>query len=301
MKNIILLIFTFIFFVFSSCDSAKKIVEDKLSDNSDSSEEVIADITGEKPQEDIDTTVVQLSKKEIKKLKKEREKQEKIASGDTIPFLKKKWKEFFPKREKRKISFPSIYSEKPKTILLLYPFNRSKKEEASQMYIINIQKELSQRGYYIIPASLTIEENRNDTLFSSKYVKPYEIKKYKDIYGADAVMFLTIYSLDKPWWSTKISSTAEYCLISTKTIDTLFYRKAEFNYDSPIPPYKAKKADDEYKIDKSNIPFFGACYKMQESVFMDFPYGPYNKKYLKDTNDFSYQKYMTYKIDARPS
>ncbi|MFA7082254.1 MAG: GNA1162 family protein [Bacteroidales bacterium] len=287
--------------LFVSCNVAKKIIDDNLPEDKDQTEDVIAEITGEKKEIVIDTNITILSKKEIKKIKKEREKQDKIARGDTLGFIKKNYYQFFPKREDRIVSYPNMYSEKPKSILLIYPWNRSKNQYAPEMYLINISKELSQKGYYVVPTIITLEHHKKDTMFSSQFLKAEQITKYKEEYGVDAVMFLTIYSLSKPWWSTNINSVAEYTLLSTSTSDTLFYRKADFNYDSPIPPYKPNKSKDTYEMDQRTIPIFGTCFQMQRSVFMDFPYGPYHKNYLKDKKKFSYQKEMRYKIDARPS
>lgn len=299
MKKVLILLA--ILSLFISCDIAKKIIDKNIPQEVDQSEDVIADITGEKKEVVVDTTITLLSKKEIKKIKKDREREDKIARGDTLSFVKKKYLEFFPKREDRIVSYPRIYSEKPKTILLIYPWNRSKNQYASEMYLINIAKELSQRGYYVIPTMLTIDKHKQDTMFSAEYIKGSETGRFKEEFGADAVMFVTIYSLNKPWWSTNINSVAEYTLFSTTTTDTLFYRRADFNYDSPIPSYKPAKTDNSYEMDQRTIPLFGTCFQMQRSVFMDFPYGPYHKNYLKDQEKFSYQREMRYKIDARPS
>lgn len=299
MRKLLLILTTICLFV--SCNLAKDVIEKNMPKEEDATEDVIANITGEKKEVVIDTNVTRLSKKEIKKLKKERERQDKIAAGDTLGFVKKTWLKYFPKREDRIISYPLMYSQKPKTILLIYPWNRSKNMAASEIYIINIAKELSLKGYYVVPPMITMNLHNEDTMFSSQYLKSNDLKKYKMEYGADAVMFVTIFSLNKPWWSTNINSVAEYNLISTTTSDTLFNRKADFNYDSPIPPYKVDKSKDTYEMEPRTIPLFGTCYQMQRSVFMDFPYGPYHKKYLKDQKKFSYQREMRYKVDARPS
>lgn len=299
MRKILLILTTIYLFV--SCNLAKDVIEKNMPKEKDSTEDVISSITGEKKEVVADTNIIRLSKKEIKKLKKERERQEKIAAGDTLGFVKKTWYKYFPKREDRIISYPLMYSQQPKTILLVYPWNRSKNLAASKMFLINISKELSLKGYYVLPPMITMSLHNEDTMFSSQYLKPNDVKKYKQEYGADAVLFLTIYSLNKPWWSTNINSVAEYNLISTTTSDTLFNRKADFNYDSPIPPYKVVKSQDTYEMEPRTIPLFGTCYQMQRYVFMDFPYGPYHKKYMKDKKKFSYQREMKYKVDARPS
>jgi Uncharacterized protein conserved in bacteria len=251
-----------------------------------------------------DTTqkVEVLSKKEINKLKKEREKQDKISSGDTLSWFKKNKELYFPTKIDRDSSYPLMYKEKPKSILILYPYNRSKIVQASQMFVMNIAKEFALRGYYVVSPLTTFELYKQDTMACAKKTQPSEVKKYKQDYGVDAVLFVTIYTLRKNWWSTNINSVAEYCLISTQSGDTLFYRKADFNYDTPIPPYKEKKTQDgSFKMDQKSLMYFGTCYQMQHSVFMDFPFGPYHKEYMLDRKKFSYRKIMKYKLDMRPS
>ena len=154
MRKLLLILTTICLFV--SCNLAKDVIEKNMPKEEDSTEDVIANITGEKKEIVIDTNITRLSKKEIKKLKKERERQDKIAAGDTLGFLKKTWLKYFPKREDRIISYPLMYSQKPKTILLIYPWNRSKNLAASEMYIINISRELSLKGYYVLPTMITM-------------------------------------------------------------------------------------------------------------------------------------------------
>lgn len=296
--------------LFYSCGLARDVIDKNMpqEDAAATTEDVLNSIKQQAnedtvaPLQDEEDTLIQvLSKKEIKKLKKEREKQDRLTSGDTIPWFKKKKEEFFPTKIDRDSSFPKMYSEKPKTILVLCPWNRSKIQRASQMFVINIGKQLSQRGYYVLPPTITFALQKEDSTFCSRYTKFSDVKKFKEKYGVDAVMFVTIYTLRKNWWSTNINSVAEYYLISTTTSDTLFYRKADFNYDSPIPPYTENKTKDTYRMDQKSLIYFGACYQMQNSVFMDFPFGHYHKEYMKDRKKFSYKKEMKYKLDMRPS
>jgi|GEM_PF-1420319 len=312
-KIINVLCVVFVMVVVFSCGMARDMIDRNMpqEDTAAQTDDVLTSIMKAEAQdreEDSlamaeDTVRVEvLSKKEIKKLKKERDKQDRLSSGDTLSWFKKNKELYFPTKIDRDSSYPTIYKEKPKSILILYPYNRSKIKQAPQMFVMNMAKELSLRGYYVFSPLITFNLYNQDTMECSQRVKFADVKKYKETYGVDAVMFVTIYTLRKNWWSTNINSVAEYSLISTTSCDTLFYRKADFNYDTPIPPYKEKKTQDgSFKMDEKSLMYFGTCYQMQHSVFMDFPFGPYHKEYMKDKKKFSYRKIMKYKLDMRPS
>lgn len=299
MKRLIFILCLTVLF-FSSCDVYNRIMKKEEPSETEISQDILAEITGESKPQIQDTNILTVSKKELKKIKKEQDKKDKIARGDTLNFAEKFWYALFPKTIEREKNFPLMYKETPKSILVLYPWNRSKRDDASEIFLTNITKALSLRGYYIPSAINSFNDYRTDTLFSSQYIPHSKAKELGQIYGVDAVLYVTIYSLNKNWWSTSITSAAEYHLISTKTSDTLFFRKTEFIYDTPKPAYKPNKKSEIFNMDiDREVPFFGLGYQMTNYVFIDFPFGPYHKKHLKDKEKFSHPRIINYKINMR--
>jgi hypothetical protein len=260
------------------------------------SEDVMKEIMYGKDSTSKDTTVTVLSKQEKKNIIEQSKKADKKQEGN---FFKRTFRKAFPKKVERDLTYSNIYKEKPKTIMIMYPWNRSKDENADEMLYVSATKELCGKGYYVLPATTTIMEYKQDTSFNSHYVKINDIKEYKSKYGVDAVLFVTIYRFEKPWWSTNVNVVADYNLISTQTLDTLFSRKADFNYDTPIPP--KEKVDKTLVNDENQVHKLGVMEQMQRYVFLDLPIGPYNEKYLSDQKKFSHKKEMKYKVDVRPS
>lgn len=287
-------------FLFNSCDVYKKVFKKSQPTEQEISDDVLANITGEVKPEIQDTNILKVSKKELKQIKKEQDRLDKIARGDTLSIAKKFWYALFPKTIEREKNFPLMYKEKPKSILVLYPWNRSKRDDAGYIFLTNINKELSHRGYYTTSAINTFNTYKSDSLFTSQYIKHSKSIEIGKDYGVDAVLFVTIYSLNKNWWSTSVTSAADYFLISTKSLDTLFSRKTEFIYDTPIPSYKPNNKSDIFNMDKdTEVPFFGLSYQMNKYVFIDLPFGPYHKKHLKDKKKFSHPRVINYKLNMR--
>lgn len=214
-------------------------------------------------------------------------------------FVKKICRKIFPKREKRYKTYDKLYSEAPKRILIAYPWNRSNYNKAGEMLYIMATKMLGKRGYYVYSAIEGMERHKKDTMFSSQYIQLKDLKNIQEQYDADAVMFITVFRFDNPYWSSATKSVAHYTLISTKTLDTLFVRKLEFNYDTPIPPKEYH--NKELELDSEQVYDLGVIEQMQIFAFQDIPYGPYHKKYNKDKKKYSQKKEIKYKINVRPS
>lgn len=214
-------------------------------------------------------------------------------------FIKRTWHKIFPKKVDRDITYKSLYEEEPKNILILYPWNRSTFDKSDEMLYIMATKELGKKGYYVYSAITMMEKYKQDTTFCSQYIQLKDIKEIGRQYNADAVMFITIFRFENPYWSTATTANTHYTLISTKTLDTLFYRQVDFNYDTPIPPKEYHNSDLE--LDKEQVYGLGVMEQMQVFAFEDFPLGPYHKNYKKDKKRFSNKSEVKYKINVRPS
>lgn len=242
-----------------------------------------------------ETETVAISDKEKKSIIKQAGKEEKEGS-----FFKRMYRKVIPEKIDRDITYPNMYKEQPNTILVLYPWNRSQYDKSSEMLYVSVTKELIDKGYYVLPAMFMMDECKKDTNnLYSRYAKLSEIKNYKEKYGADAVLFVTIYRFEKPWWTTNITAVAHYNLISTTTLDTLFSRQADFNYDSQMPPKGNGK--DKLIQDEKEQHYLGIMEQMQRYVFLDMPVGPYHKNYSIDQKKFSHKKEMKYKVNVKPS
>lgn len=262
-------------------------------------EDVIRMVMGQQVAPAQDTTVTKLSEKEQAAYKKELERQLEEGEEAEPNWVERTWRKVFPKKVERDITYPEMYVEKPKTILVVYPWNRSKEKYADEMFYSAICEELQLKGYYVLPALPLLDEFKADTLFSSQYCKKEDSKKYLSKYGVDAVLYVTIYTIKKEWWTTNVNMNAQYDLISTKTNETLFSRHADFNYDSQMPT-KKKNKKSLIEDEKENH-YLGICQQMQRYAFLDLPIGPYHKDYLLDQKRFSHKKDMRYKVNVKPS
>lgn len=213
--------------------------------------------------------------------------------------FKRTYRKVFPKKIPRSVAYSKLYQEKPKTVLVFYPWNRSEYSSANEMAYISCVKELTSKGYYVLPTLSFMDELKKDTFLTTKSTNQKMIKECKAKYDADMVLLLTIYRVEKPWWSSNINVVAHYDFISTTTGDTLFTRHADFNYDTPLPT-KNKKNDKLIKDSETSL-YLGLFEQMQRYVLLDMPFGPYHKRYGKDGNKRSQPQEKKYTVNIKPS
>lgn len=239
-----------------------------------------------------DSVVTSLTDNEKKKIIASKDKEE----GN---FFKRTYRKVFPKKEARSKVYSKMYNEKPLTIMVVYPWNRSEYKEASEMAYTGCVRELCEKGYYVLPALSFMDELKKDTTKNTKYLTSEQIKSFKEKYNADAVLLMTIYRAEKPWWSTNINVVTHYDLISTQSLDTLFVRHADFNYDSPMPV--KEKNNKKLLNDPERMLYLGLFERMQKYVFLDLPAGPYHKDYQQDKKRKAESQEVKYKVTIKPS
>lgn len=93
-------------------------------------------------------------------------------------------------------SFPGMYEEMPASILILPPMNESTAAEAKEYYITTIQEPLSLNGFYTFPVSVTNEILKMEGIYDTEILYNMPLNKFKEYFGADAVLFTTIKKWD---------------------------------------------------------------------------------------------------------
>ncbi len=236
--------------------------------------------------------VTTLSDKEKKKIIASKENQK----GNVF---KCTYQKLFPKKELMQTAYAKLYKEKPLTVMIASVWNRSNYKQANEMAYTAAVKELCEKGYYVLPAMSFMDILKKDTTINTRYITGEQIKSFKEKYNADAVLLMTIYRVEKPWWSTNINVVAHYDLISTKSLDTLFVKHADFNYDSPMPV--KEKNNKKLLKEPEQILYLGLFEYMQRYVFWDLPHGPYHKDYEYDKNRKAQNQEVKYKVSIKPS
>ena len=97
-----------------------------------------------------------------------------------------------PKMSTKLAEFPLTYEERPASILILPPMNESTAADAKEYYSTTIQEPLAFTGYYTFPYPITSEILKMEGIYDTELLVNLPLSKFKEYFGADAVLFTTI-------------------------------------------------------------------------------------------------------------
>ena len=120
---------------------------------------------------------------------------------------------------------PNMYKKHPVSILVLPPINKSTAAEAKEYYLTTVTEPLAEAGYYVYPVEMVSEILKEEGLFDTETMKNVPMSKFKEFFGADAVLFVTIKEWNTSYLITSGSVTVKLSceLKSTLNGETLWF------------------------------------------------------------------------------
>lgn len=118
--------------------------------------------------------------------------------------------------------YPDLYSEKPITLLVMPPINKTDNVEAKELLYTSVSYPLIEKGYYVISPLLAMEVFKQESAYDSEVFINGTLEKFGQAFGADAVVFSEIERWEKQ--GTGIHTDIRYIFRSTHTNKVLFER-----------------------------------------------------------------------------
>jgi len=130
-----------------------------------------------------------------------------------------------PKMVTKGEKFPLMYEEMPASILILPPINQSTAADAKEYYSTTLQEPVSFWGYYVFPYEVTSEVLKMEGIYDSELLKDLPVAKFREYFGADAVLFTTIKKWDVSYLviASNLTVSIDCELKSTKS-DQILWR-----------------------------------------------------------------------------
>jgi Uncharacterized protein conserved in bacteria len=193
---------------------------------------------------------------------------------------------------KKSIAYKGLYAEKPLTVLLMPPINKSTNVEAKEYFHSTLMVPLAEQGYYIIPPFLSMEILRKESAYDSELFLTSPLNKFGEVFGADAVLFTIINKWDKSSIGANVKVYVEYILKSTKTNEVLYNRKGEIVYDASVRTNSGGLAGLAVgmiasAINTASVKYVDVARISNKVTFTDFPAGAYSTRNKVDSLDFA--------------
>lgn len=124
-----------------------------------------------------------------------------------------------PKFISKKDAFPKMYEERPLSILVLPPINATTAADAKEYYTTTIAEPLSYAGYYIYPLEVTTDILKAEGLYDTELIVNLPPEKFKQYFGADAVLYIKILKWDTAYYviGGNVTVAVDFLLKSTTT------------------------------------------------------------------------------------
>ena len=134
----------------------------------------------------------------------------------------------------KKNAYAKLYEEKPLSVLIMPPVNRSTNVEAKEYFHSTLLIPLANAGYYVIPPFLSMEMLKRESAYDAEMFLEQSLNKFGNYFGADMVLFTIINKWDKSALAGKVYIDIEYILKSTKTNEVLYSKVAHVTYDTSV-------------------------------------------------------------------
>ena len=117
-----------------------------------------------------------------------------------------------------------MYEEKPLTLLVVPAINNSTAADATEYYSTTIAQPLTEQGFYVLPVEITNVILKEAGIADGAQLKDVPPAKFHTMFGADAVLFVTINEWDTNYYVTggNVTVGLGYHMVSTKTGNTLW-------------------------------------------------------------------------------
>ncbi len=120
-------------------------------------------------------------------------------------------------------AYKQMYEEKPATIMIMPPINKSTKVEAKMSFYNTLAVPLANNGYYVLPPSLAMGILQDQSAYDAEALMDKSMNILNKTFAVDAVLFTVIHEWRKLMGSS-VEVKIEYILKSTKTDEVLFDR-----------------------------------------------------------------------------
>jgi hypothetical protein len=117
-----------------------------------------------------------------------------------------------------------MYKGQTDSILVVPVVNRSKAADAPELYSTTIAQPLAEAGYYVMSVPMVEMMLAMEGVVDGEQLKGIAPSKFKTMFGADSVLFVTINQWDTNYYVTggNVTVGADFEIVSTTTNETLW-------------------------------------------------------------------------------
>lgn len=195
-----------------------------------------------------------------------------------------------------KADFARFRAANPHSILVVPAINKSVNVDAPDYFLSTISEPLANRGYYVFPVNMVRSVMADDGLSDANLVHAGDPHRLGELFGADAIMYISIERWDARYvvFSTSVTVELSYRLNSAVTGEEIWRNhqivvyQPQGNNNGGLAGLLANAiAAAITKAAPNYVPL--ARQANAQAIYIEgtgLPAGPYDGIYLKDTKAF---------------
>ncbi len=197
-------------------------------------------------------------------------------------------------------AYAKMYEENPVSILVMPPINNTSNVEAKDLLYTSISQHIAEAGYYVVSPIMAMDVFKNESAYDAEYFIHSSLNKFKEYFGADAVVFAVIDKWAKEGF--QIHTVVSYIVKSTTTNEILFERSCDMTldlmknsgYGNDLAGALVGVLADVIvsAVDVATTDHIEAARIANMHVFSDMPFGKYSPLYLQDKDLMSKDKHL---------
>lgn len=187
--------------------------------------------------------------------------------------------------------FPKMYTEQPRSLLVLPPMNESTDAEAKGYYMTTIEMPLALAGYYVFPVELVSEIMKQEGVYDTELLYSLPLNKFHEYFGADTVFFTRIKKWDLSYMvlAANLTVSIESEIVSTinseqlwKYTGTVVVDLSGGNTGGSIAGLVVQAIVTA--VNSASADYVKHARTANGRFIQTLPFGPYHENYLQDQN-----------------
>lgn len=184
----------------------------------------------------------------------------------------------------KKKLYPGMYGEIPSSILFLPVVNKTTSAEAQFLYASTVAEPLSNSGFYVFPIEITDEFFKREGITLGDQLKGISPIKYKEMFGTDAILAVTLHKWDTNYFVIGGNVTVELeCTITSAKTGNVLWNQRKVHV-VPTTSNSGNILADLIitAINSATVDYVPIAQKLNMMVFGTMPFGKYHNYHLKD-------------------
>ena len=179
-------------------------------------------------------------------------------------------------------AYSNLYEEKPLSIMIMPPINKSTKVDAKMGFYNTLATPLADNGYYVFPPSLSMQFMQDQSAYDAELLFDKSMSVINKAFDADAVLFTIIHDWRKVTIGSTVIVDIEYFIKSAKTDEILFNRKGEVKVTASGGSNNSLASLAIGMLKTALTPEVSVARTCNNYIFLDIPKGKYSSLFGKD-------------------